>query len=91
MAIWAYIGCSIKHIPGEILDDPRKLENYEIKQIIESVPLIEGELMAATEEAVVSLLLYDNIFPLKIHKYNRRDNKINKLKRYREQLYKKSN
>jgi hypothetical protein len=89
MTIWSYVGCKINDMPKNILDDPSKLSQHEIKQIIESVPIIEGKLEAVNEESVISLLLDDNIFPLKIHLYKSYETKINKLKMIRNVLNKK--
>lgn len=88
MATWAYIGCKIDCMPKEILDDPRQLSGHEIKQIIESVPIIRGELVAISEEAVVSLLLADSIFPLKLHMHTHNEGRLGKLKTLRQRLIK---
>lgn len=88
MTTWAYIGCKTDCMPKEVLDDPRKLSGYEIKQIIESVPIIRGELIAANEEAVISLLLSENIFPLKLHAHTYSESRLEKLKLLRQRLIK---
>ena len=88
MTTWKYIGCNMKDMPKNILED-KKMSRHEIKEIIDSVPLVEGEIIAATVDAVVSLLLHDSIFPLKLHPLNSSENKVKTWMELRDKLKKK--
>ncbi len=86
MAIWKYVGCKTTNIPKEILKDSSKLDSSNIRQIIESVPIEEGEIEASNTDAVVALLFADSIFPLKIHMLNPKEIHSKKLKKLRNRL-----
>ena len=79
MTTWSYIGCKTNLLPKSILKNPNKLTNNDIKSIIDSVPIVEGEIEAYDINAVISLLLYDNIFPLKIHILKNHEKSIKNL------------
>jgi hypothetical protein len=78
MTIWKYIGCEIKYIPEKVKN--RDLEESEIKEILETIPLVEGQIEAYNVDSVVRLLIDDNIFPLKIHIVTKKDRLEEKLK-----------
>ena len=65
MTTWKFIGCSLNDVSPEMLNDD--LSAKEIKQLIDDVNIIEGEIEAITVDAITALLIENGIFPLKIH------------------------
>jgi hypothetical protein len=80
MAFWRYIGCKIEHLPQEFKNEI-VLDASVIKELIKSVPIEEGKIEAVDEDAIVSLLLNENIFPLRLHKMTKREMYLESLKR----------
>lgn len=79
MAIWRYIGCNTKELPSEFKTQ-KLLDINMLKELMGSVPIVEGKLEAVNEEAVVSLLMHDDIYPLRLHKLTEEEIKIERLK-----------
>lgn len=79
MAVWRYIGCNTKQLPKE-LRSQKILSINEIKELLDTIPLVEGKLEAINEEAVVALLLHDKIMPLRLHKMTKKELKVENLK-----------
>lgn len=82
---WRYIGCELKNIPEDLLDDKLMSPN-QLKELLKTVPLIDGYLEASDVDVLTSLLINDGIFPLKIHPINRQENKISLLAKLRNKL-----
>jgi hypothetical protein len=78
---WSYIACDIKNLPEDVYKSCKELNNYEIHQIINNIPIIEGEMIAANVETVIRLLLHKNLYPLKLHLNNKVDKRIRNLKK----------
>jgi hypothetical protein len=77
---WTYVGCKTDQIPKDILKDSSKMTSAEIKDLIDSVPLVEGKIQAHNVDAITALLMADNIFPLKIHPVGNRETKVDRLR-----------
>jgi len=85
MTIWKYVGCNLRDVPKGLLSDT-KMSAQQIKELLNDVPLIEGQLEALTVDALTSLLIHDNIFPLKIHPLDHNESKLDRLKRLRANI-----
>lgn len=85
MTTWKFIGCSINDVPPEIFHNDQ-LTAKEIKQIIDNVDIIDGEIEAVTVDAITALLLDNGIFPLKIHPDDGSDNTISRLKKFKSKI-----
>lgn len=85
MTIWKYVGCSVNNVPKGLLGDT-KMSSQQIKELLNDVPIIEGQLEALTVDALISLLINDNIFPLKIHPLDHHESKLDRLKRMRNNI-----
>ena len=81
---WTYIGCKTDQIPKGMLNDSRKMSPAEIKELIESVPLVEGKIQAYNVNAITALLMNENIFPLKIHPVGKKETKTERLRNLRD-------
>jgi len=87
MTIWKYIGCLASDMPKEYQND-EVLSANQIKNLIDSTPLITGQIEAATVDALTALLLEDNIIPIKIHPLDNSENTIERLKRFQKKIKK---
>lgn len=85
MTIWKYIGCETHSLPKE-LRDQSKLSSDHIRQILNDMPLVEGQLEAVTVSAVTALLMTDNIIPIKIHPLNESENSLDRLRKLRKSI-----
>lgn len=82
---WQYVGCLIKDVPRELLEDKAK-SPQQLRELLKSVPLVEGNLESTNIDALTALLINDGIFPIKIHPINNRDNKTFKLEQLKDKL-----
>lgn len=87
MTTWYYIGCETKNLPENIDKDSKTLTNNEIKEILKTIPIVEGKIEAYNIDTVVALLLHDNIFPLKIRPVvSRKDLALEKFKKIKKSI-----
>jgi len=80
MTIWRYIGCEIDKVPKEILSEDC-LSPQQIRELLDTMPLVEGHIEAVTVDSLTALLLNDNIFPIKIHPQDGDESQMDRLKR----------
>jgi hypothetical protein len=90
MTIWKYVGCSLSDMPDDYRNS-EVLSTKAIKNLLDNVPLIEGQIEARTVDALTALLIEDNIVPIKIHPLDRSENSIERLKRIQSMLRKRIN
>lgn len=79
MTKWKYIGCDIKNLPKDIHEND--LSSTQLKEILKSIDIIEGEIEAYDVKSIAALLLEDGIYPLKLHPVIGKDTKVDKLKK----------
>jgi len=81
MTSWHYIGCDVKQVPIEILNSEAKLSRNEVKNLLETISPIEGDIQATNVDSMIRLLLSKGIYPLRIHPNKPNEDRILKLKK----------
>ena len=69
----------MKSLPKEIHEN--NLTSSQLKEILKSIDIIEGEIEAYDVKSVSALLLEDNIYPLKLHPIVGEETKIDRYKK----------
>lgn len=85
---WLYIGCNLSELPPNFLEDSKKLTKDEIKGILEAIPIVDGSVVAASEDQLIKTLISNGIYPIKIKPNNNVDDKILKLRNIRNKASK---
>lgn len=80
---WEYIGCQLDLVPKELTAKSNKLTKNEIKSLLDAIPIQDGVLEAASIDQLVSVLIGQGIYPIKIRPCDKIDERIEILRSIR--------
>jgi hypothetical protein len=88
---WLYIGCNLSELPPNFLEDSKKLTKDEIKGILETIPIVDGSITAASQDQLIKILISNGIYPIKIKPHSNVDDRIIRLRNIRNKASKSIN